>query len=218
MKLFFVLTIVVAAALSFSSCSSSSSKPQTFCDTVCLKDSLKFSGNHVLKPYVYISTKDCHADSITWSYKGMGINKKTGFTYLLNATVNLNRDFVRCFIKDTAWAWVLFNDCLTGRGFQLKLPYSKSQNFSIKSSGINSLDKKFSLSDNLIAYTDRGNIYVEDMATGKKAMMTFGQKLDIDYDVIHEHIDSVNITNTRIWTKVKIGDAWKELEKTIILE
>ena len=69
-----------------------------------------------------------------------------------------------------------------------------------------------------MANTDRGNIYVEDMATGKKAMMTFGQKLDVDYDAIHEHIDSVNITNSRIWVKVKIGDAWKELEKKIVLE
>ena len=43
--------------------------------------------------------------------------------------------------------------------------------------------------------------------------MTFGEKLDIDYDDIHKHIDSVNITDTRIWVKVKVGEEWKELEK-----
>ena len=83
----------------------------------------------------------------------------------------------------------------------------------MKTSGINNIDPKFSVSDNLIAYTDRGNIFVEDINTGKKALMTFGEKLEIDYDAIHEYIDSVNITNSRIWVKVKVKDGWKELEK-----
>jgi len=69
-----------------------------------------------------------------------------------------------------------------------------------------SLHPSVSVAENLVANTDRGNIYIEDMATGKKAMMTFGEKLEIDYDDIHQHIDSVNITDTRIWVKVKIGD------------
>jgi len=88
----------------------------------------------------------------------------------------------------------------------------------MRTSGINNLDPKFSIGDNLLAYTDRGNIYVEEIATGKKAMMTFGEKLDIDYDAIHEYIDSVNVTNERIWVKVKIKNNWKELEKKIVLE
>jgi hypothetical protein len=49
-------------------------------------------------------------------------------------------------------------------------------------------------------------------------MMTFGQRLEIDYDAIHEYIDSVNITPTKIWTRVKIGEEWKELQKTIELK
>ena len=36
--------------------------------------------------------------------------------------------------------------------------------------------------------------------------------------MIHDHIDSVNITDTRIWVKIKIGENWKELEKKITLE
>lgn len=88
----------------------------------------------------------------------------------------------------------------------------------MRTSGINNIDPKFSIAGNLLAYTDRGNIYVEDITTGKKAMMTFGENLEIDYDVIHEYIDSVNITNSRIWVKVKIKDNWKELEKKIVLE
>ena len=70
----------------------------------------------------------------------------------------------------------------------------------------------------MVAYTDRGNIYVEETKSGKKAMMTFGKALDIDYDAIHEYIDSVNVSPERIWVKVKIENEWKELEKKITLE
>jgi hypothetical protein len=218
MRTFAILVIAVAVAASFTSCKSSTAVPKSFCDTACLKDTLKFTGTHKLKPFVYLSAKDCKADSIMWSYDGLESIRKTGFTYLLNTTVNINKDFIRCYFKDADVAWVLFNDCVTGRGFQIKLPYDKTQSFGLKSSGINNLDPKFSTAENLAVYTDRGNIYIEDMATGKKAMMTFGEKLEIDYDDIHKHIDSVNITDTRIWVKVKVGDEWKELEKKIVLE
>jgi hypothetical protein len=113
---------------------------------------------------------------------------------------------------------MLFNDCLTGRGYQVKLPFDKKSNISKKSSGINNFDHKFSVADDLIAYTDRGNIFVEDITTGKKEMMTFGKATDINYDVIHETIDSVNITPARIWVKVKIDGEWKVLEKNITLK
>lgn len=147
----------------------------------------------------------------------MGINRKTGFTYLLNTSVNLNKDFIRCVIQDTAYAWLLFNDCATGRGYQLKLPFNKTKDIGRKSSGINNLDPKFSIDNSMVAYTDRGNIYVEDMATGKTAMMTFGKATGMDYDAIHETLDSVNVTPTRIWVKVKVDEEWKELEKKITL-
>ena len=216
MRTIFLLAIT-AFVISFISCKSSSGT-KTFCDTTCLKDTIKFSGNHELKPYVYISAKDCLPDSIIWSYSGMGVNRKSGFSDLLNATPRLNREYVRCYIKDTAYAWLFFNDCTTGRGFQIKLPFGKSGNFGIKTSGINNLDPKFAVADNLVVNTDRGNIYVEDMVTGKKAMMTFGKATDIDYDAIHEVLDTVNVTNSRIWVKVKIDGQWKELEKNITLE
>jgi hypothetical protein len=218
MRILAMLVIAASFAASFTSCKSSTAVPKTFCDTACLKDTIKFTGTHTSKPFVYLSAKDCKVDSIMWSYDGLESTRKTGFTYLLNTTVNINKDFIRCYFKDADVAWILFNDCVTGRGFQIKLPYDKSQSFGLKSSGINNLDPKFSVAENLVANTDRGNIYIEDIATGKKAMMTFGEKLDIDYDDIHKHIDSVNITATRIWVKVKAGDDWKELEKKITLE
>ncbi len=215
MKILVVPALAVILAISAGSCKSSSNSPKTFCDTACLKDTLKFSGDHKLQPYVYVTARDCKGDTLIWSYNGMGNNRKTQFDY---PTVKLNKGFVRCLFKDTAFAYLLFNDCATGRGFQIKLPYDKKQSFVMKTSGINNIDPRFSIADNLLVNTDRGNIYLEDIATGKKAMMTFGEKLDIDYDAIHEHIDSVNITNSRIWVKVKIKEGWKELEKNITLE
>jgi hypothetical protein len=212
--LFFIAVVTVILSVS-PGCGGSGSASKTFCDTACLKDTLKFTGSHVLKPYAYILVRDCKPDSLLWSYSGLGTNRKTKFDY---TGISLNKDFVRCVFNDTSYACILFNDCLTGRGFQIKLPYDKKQSFSMRSSGINNMDPKFSVADNMLAYTDRGNIYVEEITSGKKAMMTFGQKLDIDYDAIHEYIDSVHVTIDRIWVKILVDKQWKEMEKKIVLE
>lgn len=171
-----------------------------------------------MQPYVYISASNCMADSIIWSAGAMEVNRKMGLTDLLGTTVHVNKDYVNAVIKDTAYAWVFLNDCATGRGFQVKLPYSKSEKLNTRSSGINSFDPKFSIADGLMAYSDRGNIFVEEILTGKQAMMTFGERVEIDYNKIHDKLDSVNITPDRIWVKVKTGDAWKEMEKKIELK
>lgn len=218
MKALFAFTALLVIATAVSCNNKTSTAPKTFCDTVCLKDTLKYTGTDPKKPTVFITARNCQPDSLIWSFNGMGADRKTGFTYLLGATVQINKDKLRCYFKNADYAWLLFNDCLTGRGFQIKLPYDKSQNFSLKSSGINSLDPKFNISENLVVNTDRGNLYVEDMNTGKKAMMTFGEKLDIDYDAIHDHIDSVNVTNDRAWVKILIGKDWVTKEKKIVLE
>lgn len=200
------------------SCNGTANGPATFCDTTCFSDTLKFKGTHETNPTVTISMKNCLPDTISWSHEGLETKRKTGFTYLIGATVKVNKDFVQVKFKDNEYAWVLFNDCFTGRGFQIKLPYDKAAKFSLKSSGINSLDPKFDIAENLIVNTDRGNIFVEEAYSGKKAMMTFGQKLDIDYDALHEYIDSVNVTNDRIWVRIKVDNAWVDKEKKIVLE
>jgi len=218
MRTIFIIVIVVILAYEFAGCKSSS-VPPTFCDTACLKDTIKFTQEeHPLKPYVYISAKNCIADTVIWSYTDMGVNRKEGLPFLAGTAVRLNKDYVSCFIKDTSYAWLSFNDCSTGRGYILKVPFNKKAKIVRKGSAINALDHRFSVAENLVAYSDKGNLFVEDKATGKTAMMTFGQKLDIDYDAIHETIDSVNVTPTRIWAKVKLGENWKTLEKNITLK
>ena len=202
------------------SCKSAPTAPGSFCDTTCLKDTIKFINDaDPLKPYVYISATNCQADTITWSYTDMGNNRKISLESLLGGTqVKLNENAVTCFIKDTSYAWVSFNDCSNSRGYLLKIPFNKRDKLGVKASAVNSFDPKFKVADELIAYSDRGNLFAEDKLTGKTAMMTFGEKLDIDYNAIHEHIDSVSITPTHIWAKVKLSSGWKELEKKIELK
>jgi hypothetical protein len=218
MKFLFLLTAAIVYISLAESCKPASKSQPLFCDTACLKDTIKFTGDHKLKPYVYISAGNCMADSLIWSYSGMGVNRKVGFADFLNVSIKLNKDYVRCVIRDTAYAWLLLNDCATGRGYQLKLPFNKTATIGRKSSGINSIDPKFDVHDDMVAYTDRGNIFTEQISTGKTAMMTFGKDIDTDYDVLHEYIDSVNITPERIWVKVKMDGQWKELEKKIVLK
>lgn len=218
MRILSIAVLSAAVALCSGGCKSGGSGPQTFCDTACFNDTAKFEGDFELKPYVYISSRNCMADSVIWSYKGMGVNKKEAVAFLTGREVQLNKGYIRCVFNDTAGAWLMFNDCATGHGYLIKLPFNKTATIGRKNKAINSIDPKFSISSNLVAYTDPGNIFIEDIYTGKKAQMTFGKVIGADHDAIHEHIDSVNITADRIWAKVKIDGQWTELEKKITLK
>lgn len=191
-----------------------------FCVAECQKDTIKFiDETHELKPYIYISAADCLPDSVIWSYSGLGINRKLSFNDFGGRKFQLNESFMKIFFKDTSYAWLLFNDCSNGRGYFTKIPFNKSENIKRKNSALNNFDPKYAVADGLVAHTDRGNIFVEDMATGKTAMMTFGRNIaDIDYDAMHEFIDSINITPTRIWAKVLIDKTWTPIEKSITLQ
>ena len=217
MRILFLL--LVAAAL-FSCSSNSGNTAKMFCDTACQKDTIKFIDNtHTLRPYIYISAANCLPDSVIWSYSGLGTNRKLSFDDFGGHKFNLDQKYISCYFKDTSYAWLIFNDCSNGRGYFAKIPFNKSQNIQRKGSAINKFDPKFAVADGLVAYTDRGNIFVEEMATGKTAMMTFGSMLaDLDYDAMHEFIDSVNITPTHIWAKILKGKDWEVVEKDITLE
>jgi hypothetical protein len=214
-----LLLILIVAAL-FSCGNNSGNSARLFCDTACMKDTLRFTDEkHELKPYIYISTANCLPDSVIWSYSGMGYNRKLSFEDFAGNKFSLNKNYMSCFFKDTSYAWLLYNDCTNGRGYFIKIPFNKKQNISRRGSALNKFDPKFAVADGMVAYTDRGNIFVEDMATGKKAMMTFGKMLaDLDYDAMHEFIDSVNITPGRIWARIMMDKEWKTIEKNITLE
>lgn len=215
-----VLLLVVIAALLFSCGNKAGSTAKMFCDTACQQDTIKFvNEGHKLKPYIYISPANCMPDSVIWSYSGLGINRKLSFDDFGGHKFKLNKSYMSCYFNDTSYAWLLFNDCSNGRGYFAKIPFNKKQNIQRRGSALNKFDPKYSVADGLVAYTDKGNIFVEDMATGKKAMMTFGKMLaELDYDAMHEFIDSVNITSSRIWVKVLMDKEWKPIEKNITLQ
>jgi hypothetical protein len=131
--------------------------------------------------------------------------------------VRLNSSAINCFIKDTSYAWVSFNDCLTGRGYLMHLPFNKKQTVRKMSSAINSFDKKFVVPDDLRAYCDYSTIYVEDINTGSKAQMTFKEEYKIDFNAIHETIDTVNISRNRIFVQLMKDGKKIPIEKSITL-
>jgi hypothetical protein len=206
--------IVTVFAIIISACHTKNNTTTTkasFCDTICMKDSLKYIDNaNKLKPYVYISAKNCSGDTLTWGYSG--VNKNIPFDY------KLRKDYTRCYIKDTSFALLMFNTCENGRGYFMKLSFARQSSFRKSTTAINNFDPKFAVADSLLAYTDKGNIFIEDYKNDKKALVTFGKPLDFDFDVIHETLDSVNITRNHVWAKFKMDGNWQIIDKDIKLE
>ena len=167
---------------------------------------------------MFISLKNCMPDSITWSHEGMSAYHRLKFSELTGEDIQFNKKNIRFFIKDTSYIWVVTNACSNMQGYISKIAFSMTGKIFRKNSAINSFDPKYAVNENLVAYTDRGNIFVEEMATGKKALMTFGKVTNLDYNAMHETLDSVNITPTHIWAKVKIENDWVIKQKDITLE
>ncbi|HZF64603.1 MAG TPA: hypothetical protein VEZ55_08965 [Chitinophagaceae bacterium] len=215
-SLFFLLPLTLLLAYCTND-NKGGAQSKVFCDTTCSNDSFNFKGNHKMNPFVWISSENCTADTITWSYDYLQADRQMHMGTLLGNLVRLNREALSCYFKDTSYAWLTFNDCLTGRGYLIQLVYDKSKSVRKMSSAINSFDKKFVLPDNLRAYCDYSTIYVEDITKDKKELMTFKEEYKIDFNNIHETIDSVNITNNRIFVQL-IKDGQKvPLEKQINL-
>jgi hypothetical protein len=210
-----VLILLFAGSFTFTACKSG---PKNFCDTACNNDTLRYSIDHPAKPYIAIAMKNCMPDTVIWSHSLLSTKRKVTFTTLANKEVKINSKFIHFYIKDTSYVWVLFNECINGQGFALKLPFDKNATAIRKNSAFNYFDPKFIIPENVAAYTDKGNIFIEDMVTGKKATMTFGQQLNIDYTNIHETVDSVIITPTHVRARVNIENSWKIIEKDITLQ
>src|SRR6187397_1139844 len=89
--------------------SGTGSAAKTFCDTSCLRDSIKFTGDHKLSPHVYISTRGCKADTLSWGYKGMSVSKQAAISDLLGKSVIINPAYLKCYIRDTSYIWLVLN-------------------------------------------------------------------------------------------------------------
>lgn len=214
-----ILLLLLPFAIVMISCNNAGDKSvaKTFCDTACNSDTFLFTGNHKLDPSVSISVENCTADTITWNHGAMPSALQMHMGTLLDNLVRLNKSAISCYIKDTSYAWVTFNDCITGRGYLIYLPYNKRESVRKMSSAINSFDKKFVVPDDLRAYSDYSTIYVEDINTGKTERMTYKEEFKIDFNNIHEVIDSVNISRNRIFVQLIKNGQKLPLEKTISL-
>lgn len=217
---FLCLTFVIAT-LAFVSCKDGGNETvsQPFCsDTACLTEPMKFESDAAGKPFVRISFKDCQFDSIHWEKGGMGVIKDIIFSEFIDKPVQPSKQFISCNIIDGKDAWIKFNDCATGRGYLLKLPFDKSGATEKLTSAINNFDPKFKIEEGLVAFYDNTFIYVRDVATGKtaKQLLTETGVTEIDYDNIHSLIDTVNITKSNIYAKIKADK--KEIEHNQPLE
>jgi hypothetical protein len=218
MRIFFPAAFFCALLFIATGCSDKKAEAvATFCDTTCNSDTIRFQGNHKLEPYVSISQKNCIADTLTWTHEALPSKRQMQVPTLLDNTVRINKAAVNCYFKDTSYAYLSFNDCVTGRGYLLKLPFSKQESISKISSAINAFDKKFVVPDDLRAYADYSTLYVVDIATGKKEQMTFKEQYKIDFNNIHEVIDSVNVSRSRMFVLLKKEGQSVPIEKKITL-
>jgi hypothetical protein len=220
MRLLVITAFIMLITWTVTSCGSSSTP--TFCDTACITAPLKFIHPHPDTPYVTVTVKNCKPDTLLWSHKRLETVRKQGFFELVSVVdedMRLNKEKISCYFKDTSYAWLKFNDCRNGRGYLVKLPYSKSDKWSIYTSALNDFDPKFDVQEGLIAYYDETFIYVQDQETGKlDRMLMNNTKLDIDHNNVHGTFDSVNITRDRIWANIKIKGSFQPKEKKIELK
>ncbi len=213
---FLMIFTALMGSIGFTSCKSST---PSFCDTACTSDSIFFVDPHPAKPTVSIGMKDCLPDTITWSHDMLDAKRKLVFTDLTGKEVRINKNFMRFYAKDTSYAWLLFNDCITAQGFIVKLPFNKTTNIIRKNSALNDIDPKYSVADNLVVYTDKGNIFIEDMTTGEQATVTFGRKVEsMEYSDMHASIDSLKITRDQAWIRINIDNEWQVIDKKFTLK
>ncbi|MBD0297904.1 MAG: hypothetical protein ICV84_22365 [Flavisolibacter sp.] len=190
---------------------------KTFCDTTCFNDTVRYAGDHKLKPYVTITMKNCAADTITWSHEALPTQRQMQVSTMLERNIRLRPAAMDCYIKDTSYAWLQFNDCETGRGYLMKLPFNKKESISTMKSALTRFDKKFVIPEDLRAYADYSMIYVVDVNTGKKEQMTFQEELKIDFDKLHKTFDSINVSHNRIYVVLNKDGKKVPLEKSISL-
>jgi hypothetical protein len=211
---FFSFLIVLIIALL--SCGDNNGSGTMFCDTACKTDSMHFKGDHQLNPMVDIGLNACKADTIMWTHDLAG-SKLLDLRDHLGQDVYLNQSAIDCYIKDTSYAWLQFNDCKTGRGFLLKLPFGKSEERRKVTGAFTKFDPKFSVADGLVAYTDRGSVFVENMETGQQSLLPFDKPYDIDFNKLHEMVDTVSVTKERIFVQMIRDGEKKTYEKKISL-
>lgn len=191
---------------------------QSFCnDTACINEPLKFESAADGKPFVKISFADCKIDTIHWEKGGMGVIKDIVFSDFIDKEVKPSKSLISCDIVDAKYAWIKFNDCQTGRGYLIRLPFDKDGKTSKFKSAINNFDPEFKVADGLVSYYDNTFIYVHDINTDKVAqtLLTDTGVKNIDYDNVHSLIKSVDITKENITAKLTVDGKTIDINKPL---
>ncbi len=217
MKSILIFSAFIGLLASCSNNNNAATTAKTFCDTACNSDTIVYKGEHRLHPYVSISQKNCLADTLTWTHDALPSMRQMQISTLLNNSIRVNKAAMSCYIKDTSYAYLTFNDCVTGRGYLLKLPFNKKENINKVTSALTSFDKKFVVPEDMRAYADYSTIYVVDVTTGKEERMTFKEEYDINFNDVHKVIDSINVSRNRIYVKLLKDGKEVPLEKQINL-
>lgn len=213
--------LIAIGTICLASCGNNSSNTaKTFCDTTCTNDTLKFNGNDAKwKQSLSIAMKNCTPDTMTWTYQGANATRKAPFSDYVSQDVRINKSAIDVAFQDTAAIWISFNDCFTGRGYLIELPYRSGKSTVKTSAALNSIDKRFAIDPDLRAYTDRGNIFVVNVNNGKEAQMTFKENYaDMDFNDIHKTIDTINISKNRIYVKLLKDGKEVPIEKNVDLQ
>ena len=217
----YLLSFIVIICLVYanSSCSSKSSGPATYCDTTCLNDTLKFEQKIPDNLRVFITARNCKADSIQWTNALLDNWLKLDFAEVVSPDVRVNKDNIAIHFVNTEYAWLEMRDCISGRGYMSKLPFDPKATRKRITSGLTRFDKKNVVEDGLIAYFDRVFVYALNIKTGEELKMKIaGQTaIEFDYDHFRDMLDSVNITTKRIYARVKKTpeSEWENVEKAI---
>jgi hypothetical protein len=215
MKLFSCLALLALLAASCGN-SGSSSSPRTFCDTACRSEPFVFTGDHPLKPTVNISVKNCVGEILSWTHRALPATIQVPLGTSFGELVRIHPSAIDCFFKDTSYAWLSYNDCITGRGYLLKLPFNKPDAIKKANTALNRFDPKFSLDPGMRAYASESIIYAVNVNTNKEEIIRLEGHV-LDFDNIHSTLDSINVTPSRIYVRMLKDGKPVELQKQISL-
>lgn len=214
-------TVLLMVLVSCQSAEKETAASEPFCkDTACLSETLRYDSPAPGKPFVTISFKNCKIDNIHWEKGGKGVIKDILFSEYIPNDVKPSKEALSCTIVDGKYAWIRFNDCATGRGYVIRLPFDSDGTTSKFTSALNNFDPKFKISDDLVAYYDNTFIYVQDTKTGDIAqqLLTDTGVKSINYNDVHSLIEEVNITKDSIYAKLKVDNKIIEHHKPLTFE
>lgn len=209
---------LLALAFLIVSCGNKEEAPVTLCDKPCVSDTLSFSlPQNEFEPFVKLIPSNCLVDTVVWSSKVMPTKRKIHLSTMLGMIPSLDKSTIKCYIKDTSFAFLVFNDCLTRRGFWLKLGLGLKGEMEKSLSSFNPADPRYKVEEGLIYYKANNTFFVQDIMSGKKASVELPSP-KLEFDNTYEVVDSVNVSRSRIY--MKLNDEGKEVnfEKSIELK